>query len=159
MATLKLPAGKVYVQRRKPSQTVLAPVRAGHAHFRGFYDQFKRRKHVPPKPTEIPRSNTPLGKASRPANRFAKNGKPFKPSNQEIALRSLPIDIIRQTVANIVRKDLGLRMERLAHPPGYIDESRVPRRKSRAPRISQMERGDTPEIRRGLKLLRKAGII
>lgn len=156
MATLKLPAGRTYVSKRKVNVTIQAEVRSGHAASRGFFDQFKKRHR--PDDVPIKRRNTPLGAAPVPAKWSAKKNKDWEPSNQELAAHSLPADVIDQTICNIKRKDYGLRMEKLARQYPVVDPSRMRPGRPRE-RITQIEKGMPPERKAALRLLRKVGII
>lgn len=156
MATLKLPAGRKHPQKSPQVRTLQIPIRQGHAAPSTYFDQFRKRK-TRPEDVPIRRSNTPMGRAN-----FARrtlSAEQFKPTNQQLSDLYLPNDVQLAHAVNIVRKDLGLRPDRLAHPVGIVDSSRLKPVKRQAPRISQMERGDTPFDRKVLRLLRKVGII
>lgn len=177
MATLKLPAGKQYVPRKAERQIIVAPVRSGHAAASTYYDQFRKRQgsltakqgSAPqspmrgsiPAPDSIKRRNTPLG-AHRSAWEVLRNdnneqfNKIFGPpvSNVELAERMLPTDVIRQTAANIVRKDLGLRPEKVARQYPVVHDTRLKPVRERA-RTPYIERGSTPLQKDAFRLLAK----
>lgn len=71
----------------------------------------------------------------------------------------LPRDIALATAVSIKRKDLGLRLDKLAHTAPFIDESRLPKAKERPPMLPGVERGDSPQFKRIARYLRKIGII